>query len=50
MAQMVEKVLPELVTTTAQGIKTVNYIPIIAFLIEAIKKQQEDIDSLKKDK
>ena len=50
MAQMVEKVLPELVNTTAEGVKTVNYIPIIAFLIEAIKKQQEDIDSLKKDK
>ena len=48
MAQMVEKILPELVSTNAQGQKAVNYIPIIAFLIEAVKKQQEDIDALKK--
>ena len=48
MAQMLEKILPELVSTNAQGKKTVNYIPIIAFLIEAVKKQQEDIEELKK--
>jgi hypothetical protein len=48
MAQMVEKILPELVSTNSQGKKAVNYIPIIAFLIEAVKKQQEDIDALKK--
>jgi hypothetical protein len=48
MAQMVEKILPELVSTNAQGKKAVNYIPIIAFLIEAVKKQQEDIEALKK--
>ncbi len=48
MAQMVEKILPELVNTNQQGQKAVNYIPIIAFLIEAVKKQQEDIDALKK--
>jgi hypothetical protein len=48
LAQMLENVLPELVSTNAQGKKTVNYIPIIAFLIEAVKKQQQDIDELKK--
>ena len=48
MAQMVEKILPELVSTNAQGKKAVNYIPIIAFLVEAVKKQQEDIEALKK--
>jgi hypothetical protein len=48
MAQRVEKILPELVSTNSQGKKAVNYIPIIAFLIEAVKKQQEDIDALKK--
>ena len=48
MAQMVEKILPELVSTNEQGQKALNYIPIIAFLIEAVKKQQEDIDNLKK--
>jgi hypothetical protein len=50
MAQMVEQILPELVSTNNQGKKAVNYIPIIAFLVEAVKKQQEDIDALKKDK
>jgi hypothetical protein len=48
MAQMLEKILPELVSTDANGKKTVNYIPIIAFLVEAVKKQQQDIDDLKK--
>jgi len=50
LAQLLETVLPELVSTNAQGKKTVNYIPIIAFLIEAVKKQQQDINDLKKDK
>lgn len=50
MAQMLEKVLPELVSVNAQGKKTVNYIPIIAFLVEAVNKQQQDINLLKKDK
>ena len=50
IAQMFEKVLPDLVGTTPDGKKTVNYIPIIAFLLEAVKKQQQDIDLLKKDK
>lgn len=48
MAQMLEKILPELVTTGPDGKKSVNYIPIIAFLVEAVKKQQTDIEALKK--
>lgn len=48
IAQMIEKILPELVTNTPDGKKSVNYIPIIAFLLEAVKRQQEDIDLLKK--
>ena len=47
LAQMLEQVLPELVSENAQGKKTVNYIPIIAFLIEAVKKLQSDIETLK---
>jgi hypothetical protein len=50
LAQAVEKVIPDLVSNNAQGSKTVNYIPIIAFLIEAVKRQQRDIEELKKDK
>jgi hypothetical protein len=48
MAQEVEKVLPELVLTDENGKKSVNYIPLIAFLIEAVKNQQQEIDNLKK--
>ena len=47
LAQALEKVLPELVNENAQGKKTVNYIPIIAFLIEAVNRQQADIEALK---
>ena len=47
LAQRLEEVLPELVGTTSDGKKTVNYIPIIAFLVEAVKRQQDDIEFLK---
>lgn len=47
LAQAIEQVLPELVNSV-NGKKTVNYIPIIAFLVEAVKKQQYDIEELKK--
>lgn len=47
IAQELEKVLPDLVQTNDEGIKHVSYLPIIAFLIEAIKQQQKQIDSLK---
>jgi hypothetical protein len=46
IAQELEKVLPELVTQV-DGYKMVSYIPIIAFLIQAIKSQQVEIDKLK---
>lgn len=47
IAQELETVLPELVKVDAQGNKSVNYIPLIAFLIEAVKKQQQEIDQIK---
>jgi hypothetical protein len=46
IAQDVEKVLPELVNTTDKGKKTVNYDGLIGVLIESIKEQQKQIDSL----
>ena len=46
-AQNVEQILPELVGTTAQGKKTVNYIPIIAFLLEALKKNNKELQEIK---
>ena len=45
IAQELEKVLPELVHEV-DGHKMVCYIPIIAFLIQAIKQQQIQIDNL----
>ena len=48
IAQQLETVLPELVSTNAQGEKAVNYIPLIAFLVEAVKQQQVQIDNLNK--
>jgi hypothetical protein len=45
IAQDIEKVLPELVD--GDNPKSVNYSGIIAFLINAIKEQQEQINELK---
>lgn len=46
IAQNVESVFPELVTTDSAGIKSVDYIQIIPVLVEAIKEQQSQIDQL----
>ena len=52
VAQEVEKVLPELVQLTQQGEgglgehKTVNYNGLIGLLIEVVKEQQTQINSL----
>jgi hypothetical protein len=38
IAQELEKILPHLVDTSEEGIKSVNYAGIIAYLIEAVKE------------
>ena len=48
IAQDIEKVLPELVSTRDNGYKAVKYDKLTALLIEAVKQQQEQIDELKK--
>ena len=48
IAQEIEKVLPNAVTTRDSGYKAVNYEKIIPLLIEAIKDQQKQIDELKR--
>jgi hypothetical protein len=48
IAQEIEKVAPELVSES-DGIKNVSYGNITAILIEAIKEQQEQINSLKQE-
>jgi hypothetical protein len=46
IAQEIELVMPEIVTTRDDGYKAVKYEKIVALLIEAIKEQQVSIESL----
>ena len=48
IAQEVEKVIPELVNTAADGYKSVEYANLVAVLIEAIKEQQKQIEELER--
>ena len=47
IAQEIEEILPEIVTTRDNGYKAVKYDKIVALLIEGIKDQQLQIDELK---
>ncbi len=44
IAQEVEKVLPAIVTTDADGYKAINYIEVIPLLVQGIKEQQIKIN------
>ena len=46
IAQEVETVLPQVVGTTENGIKTVSYTNMVGLLVQAIKEQQKIIDDL----
>ena len=46
IAQEIEAVLPQLVTTRETGYKAVKYDKLVALLIEGIKVQQNQIDNL----
>ena len=48
IAQEVEEVLPQVVHTAPDGMKSVAYGNIVGILIEAIKEQQKEIEELKK--
>jgi hypothetical protein len=48
LAQEVEKVLPELVKTDDKGMKSVNYIGLIPYMLEAAKEQQSVITAQQK--
>ncbi len=50
IAQDIEKVLPDVVQTNLEGIKSVNYQALTAFLIESIKQLSSEIEELKKQK
>lgn len=47
IAQDIEKVFPELVSTDKNGLKSVEYGNLVGVLVEAIKEQQKQIDELK---
>ena len=46
IAQEVEAVLPEVVRTDEEGVKSVAYGNLVGLLVEAIKEQQEQINKL----
>jgi hypothetical protein len=47
IAQEIEAILPEIVTTRGNGYKAVKYERLVALLIECVKDQQIQIDELK---
>jgi hypothetical protein len=47
IAQEIEEVIPEIVTTRDNGYKAVKYEKLTPLLIQAIKEQQEQIEDLK---
>ena len=47
IAQDVEKIVPELVSTDGEGFKSIDYAKISVLLIDAIKEQQKSIEQLK---
>jgi hypothetical protein len=46
VAQDVEKVFPELVTTGRDGFKRVNYVGLIGPLIEAVKELDQRLSAI----
>lgn len=49
IAQEIEKIIPEVVSTHSDGIKSVAYGNLIGIVIEAIKEQQHQINNLKEE-
>lgn len=47
IAQEVEAVLPEVIATNEDGIKTVAYGNLVGLLVEAIKELREEVETLK---
>jgi hypothetical protein len=48
IAQELEKILPHLVSTDHNGIKSVNYAGLAGYFIEAIKELGKEIKELRK--
>ena len=50
IAQEVEPILPEVVSTTKDDVKTVDYAKLPALLIESVKELSEEVRALKRQK
>ncbi len=48
IAQEIEKIIPEVVTTDEEGMKSVSYGNVVGVLIEAIKELKSEVEQLKK--
>ena len=48
IAQEVESIVPEVVSTNEDGYKSVDYAKLVPLLIESIKAQQKEIEELKR--
>jgi len=49
IAQELQPVFPDLVTTDKAGMMSINYIGLIPYLVEAMKEQQTEIEGLRQD-
>ena len=49
LAQEVETVVPEIVRTQPDGMKSVDYPSLTALLIEGMKEQQQEINTLREE-
>ena len=49
LAQEVQKIFPELVQTDEKGYLSVNYIGLVPHLVEAVKDQQNEIETMRKE-
>ena len=49
IAQEIEKIVPEVVTTGSDGVKRVKYTDLIPLVIEAMQEQNAELESLKAD-
>jgi len=48
IAQAVERVVPEVVTTTDKGLKTIGYGNLVSLLVEALKQEDKKVEALTK--
>ena len=50
IAQELEEILPDLITETSQGVKTLDADNLTWYLINAVKELSKEVNKLKEDK